>query len=325
MLLGPLHAVGNFQSLLCLVFSGQASSQPLGHFTPVSIWQWATSRPIFWWIPPVFFTHKKCSKTDPFQMDCEINVHRGDGSICPVAAIGNFLALRGAAPGPLSCYIDGRPLSRQQLFSRVQSILHSAGYPGLYSGHRFRSSAASTAATRWVPDHLISSINQLLRLFNSEHLHPSISVYQCPCSSQLHHNILHVCAHNLNRSFNSILSLHQVLLIILGFARWVSSVSFWISFLCLNNLNKKQHLDQRDSLFSQYSQRKEFVCPFFGVTPILLVAISFTICHLLSLDSITSLLLSCFVKTSCKILTKITIHCFKTTVELISPLTEFLI
>ena len=54
---------------------------------------------------------------------------------------------------------------------------------------------------------LISSINQLLRLFNSEHLHPSISVYQCPCSSQLHHNILHVCAHNLNRSVNSILNI----------------------------------------------------------------------------------------------------------------------
>ena len=169
---------------------------------------------------------------------------------------------------------------------------------------------------------LISAISQLLRLFNSEHLHPSISAYQCPCSSQLHHNILHVCAHNLNRSYNSILRLPQVLLILLGFARWVSPVSFWISFLCLNNLNKKQqkHLDQRDSLFSQYSQRREFVCPFFGVTPILLVAISFTICHLWSSDIIISRLLSCFVKISCKIVTKITIHCFKTTVELRSPL-----
>ena len=87
-------------------------------------------------------------------------MHRGDGSICPVAAIDNFLALRGAAPGPLFCYADGRPLSRLQLFSTVQSILHSAGYPGLYSGHRFRSSAASTAATRGVPDHLIKTLGR---------------------------------------------------------------------------------------------------------------------------------------------------------------------
>ena len=108
----------------------------------------------------LFFIRKKSSKTDPFQIECDIYVHRGDDSICPVAAIGNFLALRGAAPGPLSCYVDGRPLSQQQLFSRVQSILHSAGYPGLYSGHRFRSSAASTAVTRGVPDHLIKTLGR---------------------------------------------------------------------------------------------------------------------------------------------------------------------
>ena len=110
--------------------------------------------------PTCFKICIKCSKTDPFRRGCDIYVGRGSGSICPVAAIGNFLALRGGAPGPLFCYADGRPLSRQQLSSSVQSILHSAGYTGSYSGHSFRIGAATTAATRGVPDHLIRTLGR---------------------------------------------------------------------------------------------------------------------------------------------------------------------
>ena len=73
--------------------------------------------------PTCFKIRIKCSKTDLFRMGCDIYVGRGRGNICPVAAIGNFLALRDAAPGPLVCNADGRPLSRQQLSSSVQSIL----------------------------------------------------------------------------------------------------------------------------------------------------------------------------------------------------------
>ena len=55
-------------------------------------------------------------------------------------------------------FSDGRPLTRQQLSSSVQSILHGAGYAGLYSGHSFRIGAATTAAARGVPDHLIKTL-----------------------------------------------------------------------------------------------------------------------------------------------------------------------
>ena len=108
--------------------------------------------------PTCFKIRIKCSKTDPFQMGCAIYV--GRGSICPVAVIGNLLALRGGAPGPLFCYADGRPLSWQQLSSSVQSILHSVGYTGLYSAHSFRIGAAMTAAGRGVPDHLIKTLGR---------------------------------------------------------------------------------------------------------------------------------------------------------------------
>ena len=110
--------------------------------------------------PTCFKVHIKCSKTDPFRMGCDIYVGRGEGPVCPIRALGNFLALRGSSEGPLFTFSDGRPLTRQQLSSTVQSILHSAGYTGSYSGHSFRIGAATTAAARGVPDHLIKTLGR---------------------------------------------------------------------------------------------------------------------------------------------------------------------
>ena len=110
--------------------------------------------------PTCFKVHIKCSKTDPLRMGCDIYVGRGEGSVCHIRALGDFLALRGASEGPLFTLSDGRPLTRQQLSSTVQSILHSAGYTGSYSGHSFRIGAATTAATRGVPDHLIKTLGR---------------------------------------------------------------------------------------------------------------------------------------------------------------------
>ena len=110
--------------------------------------------------PTCFKVHINCSKTDPFHMGCDIYVERGEGPVCPIRAFGNFLALRGSSEDPLFTFSDGRPLTRQQLSSTVQSILHSAGYTGSYSGHSFRIGAATTAAARGVPDHLIKTPGQ---------------------------------------------------------------------------------------------------------------------------------------------------------------------
>ena len=82
------------------------------------------------------------------------------GSVFPVTALGSYLSLHGSAPGPLFMFSDGRPLTQLQLSSSVQSILHGAGYSGSYSGHSFRIRAATTAAARGVPDHLIKTLRR---------------------------------------------------------------------------------------------------------------------------------------------------------------------
>ena len=110
--------------------------------------------------PTCFRVHIKCSKTDPFCMGCDIYVGCGEGSVCPICALGNFLALRGSSESPLFTFRDGRPLNRQQLSSTVQSILHSTGYTGSYSGHSFCIGAATTTAARGVPDHLIKTLGR---------------------------------------------------------------------------------------------------------------------------------------------------------------------
>ena len=108
--------------------------------------------------PTCFEVHIKCSKTDPFRMGCDIYVGHGEGSVCPIRALGDFVALRGSSEGPLFTFSDGRPLTRQQVSSTVQSILHSAGYTGSYSGHSFRIGAANTAAAQGALDHLIKTL-----------------------------------------------------------------------------------------------------------------------------------------------------------------------
>ena len=72
--------------------------------------------------PTCFQIHIKCSKTDPFRVGCKIYIVRVSDVVCPVVAMGNFLAMHGPSPGPLFCFTDGRPLTRQLLSSTVESL-----------------------------------------------------------------------------------------------------------------------------------------------------------------------------------------------------------
>ena len=93
-----------------------------------------------------------------FRKGCFIFLGRGSFPLCPVVSLTNYLHLRGPGPSSLFIYQNGTPLSRSQLSFFVQTTLQSAGIPGKFSGHSFRIGAATTAARKGFPDHLIKTL-----------------------------------------------------------------------------------------------------------------------------------------------------------------------
>ena len=110
--------------------------------------------------PNSFRVHIKCSKTDPFRQGCHIYIGAGERDLCPVRALTQYLHVRGSTPSPLFLLSDGTPLHRQWLTSNIQSIFSAAGVPSCYTGHSLRIGAATSAASRGLPDHLIKTLGR---------------------------------------------------------------------------------------------------------------------------------------------------------------------
>lgn len=100
----------------------------------------------------------KQSKTDPFRRGIDLFVGKTACPLCPVAAILDYLRIRGTAPGPLFQHREGRPLTRACFAAEVRSALKKAGVdPEKYCTHSFRIGAASTAAARGIEDSVIKT------------------------------------------------------------------------------------------------------------------------------------------------------------------------
>ena len=102
----------------------------------------------------------KASKTDPFRKGCFIHIGRGNYPLCALQSVMDYLAVRGNSGGPLFLFQDGRPLSRPLLTNWIRQILARAGIPGSFSSHSFRIGAATVAARRGIPDHLIQALGR---------------------------------------------------------------------------------------------------------------------------------------------------------------------
>jgi len=63
--------------------------------------------------PTTLRCHLKQSKTDRFHQGIDIFVGKTNNQLCPVAAMMAYLAARGASPGPLLIFKNGRVLSRE--------------------------------------------------------------------------------------------------------------------------------------------------------------------------------------------------------------------
>ena len=91
------------------------------------------------------------SKTDPFRKGDQIIVRVTGDSLCPVAAVLQYLVIRGKEPGPLLRFCNGSALTRQTFVTLVRRVLSPIGLEmSLYSGHSFRIGAPTTAAIQGI-------------------------------------------------------------------------------------------------------------------------------------------------------------------------------
>ena len=79
------------------------------------------------------------SKTDQFCQGATVILGSTGADLCPVAALLDYLAVRGEIAGPLFRLQNGQPLRRRLFTERVREALTAAGIDGsLFNGHSFR-------------------------------------------------------------------------------------------------------------------------------------------------------------------------------------------
>ena len=106
--------------------------------------------------PSTIRLHIRRAKADPFRNGFFIFLGKTGGQLCPVSAVVEYMARRPQGEGPLLMCGDRSPLRQDKFVQVVKLVLRVAGIDSThYSGHSFRIGAASTAASRGVPDHLI--------------------------------------------------------------------------------------------------------------------------------------------------------------------------
>ena len=111
--------------------------------------------------PTVIRVTIKQSKTDPFRKGVNLFLGKTSTDLCPVAAMLNYLVLRGSEAGPLFWFADHRYLTRQRLVGAVRDALRKAGVDqAKYNGHSFRIGAATTAAANGFEDFIIKTLGR---------------------------------------------------------------------------------------------------------------------------------------------------------------------
>ena len=94
----------------------------------------------------------KSSKTDPFDVGCDIRNDYVDNNICLVNRLLAFLNVRTSMEGTLFTFHDGSYLTRQAVADLLKSSLHLLPY---VNNHSIHIGGASAAASAGVPDSTI--------------------------------------------------------------------------------------------------------------------------------------------------------------------------
>ena len=109
--------------------------------------------------PSIIAVQIKSSKTDAFGKGTTIYLGKGRSSLCPVAAILQYLAIRPSDNGPLFINHAGKPLTKPAFVAHIKQALEAVGMKksNAYKGHSFWTGAATTAAACGLEDSTIKS------------------------------------------------------------------------------------------------------------------------------------------------------------------------
>lgn len=103
----------------------------------------------------------KQSKTDPFRHGVSVVVGRTGSDLCPVAALLDYLRVRGMREGPLFLFESGGLLTRQRFVSALKTALEKAGIDAAkYNSHSLRIGAATEAASKGLGDAVIKTLGR---------------------------------------------------------------------------------------------------------------------------------------------------------------------
>ena len=111
--------------------------------------------------PQMLQVRLKTSKTDPYRRGIDVYIGRTENKLCPVTTVLAYLKSRGAGKGPPFQLQNGRPLTRARFVIEVKKALDRAGIKSThFSGHSFRSGAATTVAARGIGDATIKMLGR---------------------------------------------------------------------------------------------------------------------------------------------------------------------
>ena len=108
-----------------------------GEITVPSLTSFDTSKHLAWGDialdsidnPQTLKVHLKISKTDQLGRGVDVYVGKMDCSLCPLAAMLHYMAIRGPTAGPLFVFKTGAPLTKSAFTTRIREALQTLGFP----------------------------------------------------------------------------------------------------------------------------------------------------------------------------------------------------
>ena len=114
------------------------------------------------------------SKRDQFRQGSQVVLGATGSDLCPVAALLDYLSLRGDVAGPLFIQQNGLPLHWSLFVQKVQVALTATGLTGTnFNSHSFRIGAATAAGVAGVPEATIKVLGRWKSGTYQQYIRPS--------------------------------------------------------------------------------------------------------------------------------------------------------